>query len=84
MPSIYIKLIVFLIFTLFLTIASPLSGQEVKKGSEFDKLILLLIQDGFEKEQVELLFSNENVFLFGSAVLSMCGRIFLFMEERDL
>ncbi|MCD4675322.1 MAG: lytic murein transglycosylase [Desulfobacula sp.] len=77
MPSIYIKLIVFLIFTLFLTIASPLSGQEVKKGSEFDKLILLLIQDGFEKEQVELLFSNENVFFNPEGV----SRFFIHTES---
>ena len=77
MPSIYIKLIVFLIFTLFLTIASPLSGQELKKGSEFDKLILLLINDGFEKEQIELLFSNENVFFNPEGV----SRFFIHTES---
>ena len=77
MPSIYIKLITFLIFTLFLTIASPLSGQELKKGSEFDKLILLLINDGFEKEQIELLFSNENVFFNPEGV----SRFFIHTES---
>ena len=77
MPSIYIKLIVFLIFTLFLTIVSPLSGQELKKGSEFDKLILLLINDGFEKEQIELLFSNENVFFNPEGV----SRFFIHTES---
>ncbi len=29
-------------------------------------------------------FSNENAFLFGSVVLSMRGKDFLFMEERNL
>ena len=61
-PSLHTKLIFFVIFIIFLILSSPLSGQEIKKGNEFDKLIQQLIHDGFEKEKIELLFSNKNIF----------------------
>ena len=62
MPALHTKLITFLIFIFFLIISSPLAGQETKKGNEFEKLIQQLINDGFEKEKIEQLFFNENVF----------------------
>ncbi len=62
LPSLHTKLITFFIFISFLILSSPLSGQETKKGNEFDKLIQQLIHDGFEKEKIERLFSNKNIF----------------------
>jgi len=64
------KFIVFLIFTLFFTLSSPLSAQKIQKGNEFDKLIQQLINDGFEKEKIHTLFSNENVFFNPAGVSS--------------
>ncbi|WP_457551694.1 lytic murein transglycosylase [Desulfobacula sp.] len=60
--SLHTRLTIFVIFILFLILSSPLSGQETKKGNEFDKLIQQLINDGFKKETIEPLFSNKNVF----------------------
>ncbi|MCD4722928.1 MAG: lytic murein transglycosylase [Desulfobacula sp.] len=77
MPSLHTKLILFFIFISFLILSSPLSGQEIKKGNEFDKLIQQLIQDGFEKEKIELLFSNENVFFNPTGV----SRFFIHTES---
>lgn len=62
LPSLHTRLITFFIFIFFLILSSPLSGQETKKGNEFDKLIQQLIHDGFEKEKIERLFSNKNIF----------------------
>lgn len=69
MPSFSTKLIFFLISILFLILSAPLSGQEVKRGNEFDKLIQRLIQDGFEKEKIEQLFSDEAVFFNPEGVI---------------
>ena len=77
MPSLHTKLITFFIFISFLILSSPLSGQEIKKGNEFDKLIQQLIHDGFEKEKIELLFSSENVFFNPAGV----SRFFIHTES---
>lgn len=42
--------------------ASPLFSQSTQPTDEFQHLIQRLIQDGFEKEAVEQLFSNKKVF----------------------
>lgn len=42
--------------------ASPLFSQNTQTTDEFQHLIQRLIQDGFEREAVEQLFSNEKVF----------------------
>lgn len=68
--SLRTKLIVFLIFTLFFILSSSLSAREIQKGNEFEKLIQQLINDGFEKEKIETLFSNENVFFNPAGVSS--------------
>ena len=60
MLSGHTKLITFLIFFLFFS--SPLSGQEIKKGNEFDKLTAQLIEDGFEREKIAPLFASKAVF----------------------
>ncbi len=70
LPSIYTKLKIFLIFTIFLTLSTPVSGQEVIKGNEFDKLIQRLLSDGFAKETIEPLFSNKKVFFNPKGVSS--------------
>ena len=77
LPSLHTKLITFFIFISFLILSSPLSGQENKKGNEFDKLIQQLIHDGFEKETIEQLFSNENVFFNSEGV----SRFFIHSES---
>ena len=68
-PS-HTKLKIFLIFTIILILSSPLSGKEVVKGNEFDKLIQRLISDGFEKETIEPLFSSKHVFFTPEGVSS--------------
>ncbi len=55
-----IKFFIFVFFILILS--SPLPAQEVKAGNEFNKLIQRLVNDGFEKEKIEQLFSNEKIF----------------------
>lgn len=66
----YTRLKIFLICIIFLILSSPLSGQEKIKGNEFDKLIQQLLQDGFEQETIEPLFSNKNVFFNPEGVFS--------------
>jgi len=61
-PALTIKFIIFLIPVLFLISISPLKAGEIKKGNEFDKLIEQLVKDGFEKQEIEQLFSNEKIF----------------------
>ncbi|MEN8210659.1 MAG: lytic murein transglycosylase [Thermodesulfobacteriota bacterium] len=56
------KIFILLTFIFFIIISSPLSGEEIKKGDEFNALIQKLIDDGFEKNSIEQLFSNKNVF----------------------
>ncbi|MBC8438825.1 MAG: lytic murein transglycosylase [Deltaproteobacteria bacterium] len=70
LSSSHIRLRIFLIFTIFLILSSPLSGHEALKGNEFDKLIQRLIHDGFEKETIEPLFSNKSVFFTPKGVSS--------------
>ena len=70
LPLSHTRLMIFLIGIIFLILSSPLSGQEGIKGKEFDKLIQRLLQDGFEKETIESLFSNENVFFNPEGVSS--------------
>jgi membrane-bound lytic murein transglycosylase B len=77
LPLLHTKLIIFFVFISFLILSSPLSGQEIKKGNEFDKLIQQLIDDGFKKEKIELLFSKENVFFNPSGV----SRFFIHSES---
>lgn len=77
MPSLQTRQITFFIFILFLILTSPLSGEEIKKGNEFDKLIQQLIHDGFKKEKIEVLFSNENVFFNPEGV----SRFFIHSES---
>ena len=77
LSSLHTKLTIFLIFLISLILSSPLSGQETKKGNEFDKLIQQLIHDGFEKETIEQLFSNENVFFNSEGV----SRFFIHSES---
>ena len=55
-----LKFLLFLFFILILS--SPLPAQEIKINNEFNKLIQRLVNDGFEKEKIEELFSNEKVF----------------------
>ena len=64
MASMHTKLVTFFIlfFIFFFIWSPPLSSQEIKKGLEFEKLIQQLVHDGFEKNKIEQLFSNENVF----------------------
>lgn len=76
-PLLHTKLITFLIFIFFLILSSSLSGQEIKKGNEFDKLIQQLIHDGFDKEKIEQLFSNENIFFNPEGV----SRFFIHTES---
>lgn len=64
------RLMIFLICMMFLILSSPLSGQEEIKGNEFDKLIQRLLNDGFEKETIEPLFSNKNIFFNPEGVSS--------------
>ncbi len=61
MPALNIK-IKFLVIFLILIVSSPLSGQETEKNNDFYHLTLRLIKDGFEKEKIEQLFSNEKIF----------------------
>lgn len=77
--SIQTKLITFFIlfFIFFFMWSSPLSSQEIKKGLEFEKLIQQLIHDGFEKDKIEQLFSNENVFFNPEGV----SRFFIHTES---
>jgi len=77
MPALHTKLITFFIFITFLILSPPVSGQGIKKGSEFDKLIRQLIHDGFEKEKIDQLFSNENVFFNPEGV----SRFFIHTES---
>lgn len=56
------KLIIFLSFILFFILPFSLTAEEIKKGNEFDNIIQRLIQDGFEKEKIQNLYSNKNVF----------------------
>ena len=78
LPLLHTKLIIFLIFIFCLILSSsPLSGQEIKKGNEFDKLIQQLIHDGFDKEKIEQLFSNENIFFNPEGV----SRFFIHTES---
>ena len=60
-PTLTKKIFILLTF-IFIIIYSPLSGEEIEKGNEFNALIQKLIQDGFEKNRIEQLFSNKNVF----------------------
>jgi membrane-bound lytic murein transglycosylase B len=64
----YSILPIFFIFIFLLS--SPVSGKEIKKGNEFDKLIQRLVQDGFEKEKIEILFSNKTVVFTPEGVAS--------------
>ncbi|NOX35399.1 MAG: lytic murein transglycosylase [Deltaproteobacteria bacterium] len=75
LASLYTGFTFFLIF--FLIMASPLSGQETKKGNEFDKLIQQLILDGFNKEKIEHIFSSKNVFFNPNGV----SRFFIHTES---
>lgn len=77
MSSLNKKLAPFLIFILFLIFTSPLSGQETKKGNEFDKLIQQLIRDGFEKEKIDSLFASEDIFFNPDGV----SRFFIHTES---
>jgi len=77
MPLSHTKLITLFIFIFFFILSSPLSGQETKKGNEFENLIQQLIQDGFEKEKIALLFSSENVFFNPAGV----SRFFIYTES---
>jgi len=43
-------------------LSTHLSGQEATKGNEFEKLIQQLITDGFEKDKIEKIFSNGDIF----------------------
>ncbi len=56
------KTFIFLTFIFFIIISSPLSAEEIKQGNEFNALIQKLINDGFEKNRIEQLFSNDKVF----------------------
>lgn len=56
------SLILFIIFSLFLSLTTPLSAQQIEKGKEFDNLIRQLIDDGFEKDVIEQLFSSKAIF----------------------
>jgi membrane-bound lytic murein transglycosylase B len=67
-PSRYSILTLLFIFIFFLS--SPLSGKQINKGNEFEKLTQRLIQDGFEKEKIENLFSNKEVFFTPDGVSS--------------
>jgi len=60
-PTLTKKIFILLTF-IFIIISSPLSGEEIEKGDEFNVLIQKLIDDGFEKNRIEQLFSNKNVF----------------------
>ncbi|MCP3875527.1 MAG: lytic murein transglycosylase [Desulfobacteraceae bacterium] len=73
----YINLTIFFIFILFFALSSPLSGQEIKKGNEFDKLIQELIKDGFKKDIIENIFSNESIFFNPEGV----SRFFIHSES---
>ncbi|MCP4673643.1 MAG: lytic murein transglycosylase [Desulfobacula sp.] len=55
-----IKFLIFLFFVLI--VSSPLSAQEIKEKNEFNNLIQRLVNDGFEKEKIDHLFSSEKVF----------------------
>ena len=52
----------FIFLTFIFIISSPLSAEEIKQENEFNALIQKLINDGFEKNRIEQLFSNDNVF----------------------
>ena len=71
------KTFILLTFFFFIIISSPLSGEEIEKGDEFNALIQKLIQDGFEKNRIEQLFSNENVFFNPEGV----SRFFIHTES---
>ncbi len=81
LPALNAESIIFVIFALFIFLfiflASPLSGQEIKKGNEFEKLILKLVNDGFDKEKIRLLFSNEKVFFNPEGV----SKFFIYTES---
>lgn len=47
---------------LFLIFSAALSAQEITEGREFDQLINRLVQDGFNRPQIEQLFASEEVF----------------------
>ena len=71
------KTFVFLTFIFFIIISSPLSAEEIKQGNEFNALIQKLIHDGFEKNKIEQLFSNDNVFFNPEGV----SRFFIHTES---
>ena len=71
------KTFIFLTFIFFIIISSPLSAEQIKKGNEFNSLIQKLIHDGFEKNRIEQLFSNDNVFFNPEGV----SRFFIHSES---
>jgi membrane-bound lytic murein transglycosylase B len=71
------KTFIFLTFIFFIIISSPLSAEEIKQGNEFNALIQKLIHDGFEKNKIEQLFSNDNVFFNPEGV----SRFFIHTES---
>ena len=52
----------FLICFLILIVSSPLYGEGIKQQNDFYQLTQKLINDGFEKNKIELLFSNDKIF----------------------
>ncbi len=61
------KLFFILLFCFYLSI-SHVVAQESQKGNEFSKLSQRLIQDGFNPEEINTLFSSEQVFFTPSGV----------------
>lgn len=70
LPALHSRLITLFIAAVFLILYSPSTGLEAKEGNEFDDLIQQLIQDGFEKEKIEGLFSSKKVFFTPDGVSS--------------
>lgn len=55
------QLFVFIVILSIIAI-TPLSAEEIKKGTEFDKLSERLIKDGFDQEEIQTLFAKEAIF----------------------
>ncbi len=75
MSSVLFKFFVTLILVSLLY--TPLYSQEIQKGREFDQLITQLVNDGFNKAQIEQLFASKEIFFNPEGV----SQFFIYTES---
>jgi membrane-bound lytic murein transglycosylase B len=61
-PPLWMNLVSVIFFIVFAALAFHASAGEIEKGHEFDRLVRKLIQDGFDKDRIQRLFSSGSVF----------------------